>query len=233
MLDLPFYIPAVFILTTLLTLFFCYRLIVESSAHSKTLIIMSCLSLWLVLQGILAYIGVFRSDLDQMPPRLMLLGGIPGFFTMVVVLSTKWGQQFVDSLSLKNLICMSVVRIPVELCLYWLAMEKVVPEIMSFAGRNFDIVAGLTAPLVIYFGLQKNGIKPIILWLWNIGSLILLLNIIVYAILSAPFPLQQFGFDQPNIAILNFPFIWLATFVAPVVLFSHFILIRRLLKRVY
>lgn len=194
---------------------------------------MSCLSLWLVLQGILAYIGVFRSDLDQMPPRLMLLGGIPGFFTMVVVLSTKWGQQFVDSLSLKNLIWMSVVRIPVELCLYWLAMEKVVPEIMSFAGRNFDIVAGLTAPLVIYFGLQKNGIKPIILWLWNIGSLILLLNIIVYAILSAPFPLQQFGFDQPNIAILNFPFIWLATFVAPVVLFSHFILIRRLLKRVY
>ena len=41
------------------------------------------------------------------------------------------------------------------------------------------------------------------------GSLALLVNIVGNAILSAPFQFPQFAFDQPNHAVLYFPFIWL------------------------
>jgi len=41
---------------------------------------------------------------------------------------------------------------------------------------------------------------------------------------------QLFAFDQPNIAILYFPFVWLPSFIVMTVLFSHLISIRRLVK---
>jgi hypothetical protein len=66
---------------------------------------------------------------------------------------------------------------------------------------------------------------------WNFICLALLANIVINALLSTPFPFQQFAFDQPNIAILYFPFNWLPTFIVPVVLFGHLLSIRRLMKR--
>jgi hypothetical protein len=47
---------------------------------------------------------------------------------------------------------------------------------------------------------------------------------------STPSPLQKIAFDQPNIAILNFPFSWLPTFIVPIVLLGHLVSIRQLLK---
>ena len=64
----------------------------------------------------------------------------------------------------------------------------------------------------------------------NFICLVLLLNIVINALFSAPSPLQKFAFDQPNIAILNFPFSWLPTFIVPIVLFGHLTSIRQLTK---
>ena len=52
------------------------------------------------------------------------------------------------------------------------------------------------------------------------------------AVLSAPFAFQKFGFDQPNIAILYFPFIWLPCCIVPIVLFSHLVTIRQIIKTI-
>jgi hypothetical protein len=54
------------------------------------------------------------------------------------------------------------------------------------------------------------------------------LNIVVNAALSAPVPFQQFAFDQPNIAVLYFPFVWLPGFIVPLVLFAHLAAIQKL-----
>ena len=56
----------------------------------------------------------------------------------------------------------------------------------------------------------------------------MLFNIIVHAFLSLPTPLQQLAFEQPNVAVAYFPFIWLPTFVVPVVYVAHIIAIQRL-----
>jgi len=109
----------------------------------------------------------------------------------------------------------------VELVLWWLMLYGKVPELMTFEGRNFDIIAGITAPIVAYFCFTRKAWNIKVALVWNYLGLVLLLNIIINALLSAPLPFQQFAFDQPNIGLLHFPFIWLPAFVAPVVLFSH------------
>ena len=102
---------------------------------------------------------------------------------------------------------------------------------MTFEGRNFDIIAGISAPFIAYFGLTKTKLNRQTILIWNFISLGLLVNIVVNALFSAPSPIQKFAFDQPNIAILNFPFSWLPTFIVPIVLFGHLTSIRQLLKR--
>jgi hypothetical protein len=64
---------------------------------------------------------------------------------------------------------------------------------------------------------------------WNFICLGLLFNIVVHAVLSAPLPFQQLAFDQPNVAILYFPYVWLPAFIVPVVLLSHLVAIRKLI----
>jgi hypothetical protein len=67
--------------------------------------------------------------------------------------------------------------------------------------------------------------------IWNFICLGLLANIVVNSLFSTPSPIQKFSFEQPNIAILYFPFSWLPTFIVPIVLFGHLISIRQLLKQ--
>lgn len=102
---------------------------------------------------------------------------------------------------------------------------------MTFEGSNFDILSGLSAPLIYYFGFVKKNFSKKIMLIWNAVCLGLLMNIVITAILSSPFPFQQFAFDQPNIAILYFPFIWLPCCIVPVVLLSHLAAIKQLLKK--
>jgi hypothetical protein len=101
---------------------------------------------------------------------------------------------------------------------------------MTFEGGNLDILAGLTAPLVAYLGYHKKTLSIRVLLGWNFICIGLLFNIVVRAVLSAPFSFQKFAFDQPNLAVFYFPFIWLPGFIVPAVLFSHLISIRKLLS---
>jgi hypothetical protein len=120
--------------------------------------------------------------------------------------------------------------VPVEIVLLWLFLHHTIPQLMTFEGRNFDIVSGITAPLIFYFSFRKKWLGRKTLLAWNIICLGLLANIVRYAILSAPFPFQKFAFDQPNVAVLYFPFIWLPCCIVPLVLLSHLASIRQVLN---
>ena len=100
---------------------------------------------------------------------------------------------------------------------------------MTFEGRNFDILAGLTAPFIFYWGFFKNKISREGLLVWNLLSLGLLINIILIAVLSAKSPIQHYAFNETNIALEHFPFNWLPSVVVPIVLFSHLATIRQLI----
>jgi hypothetical protein len=77
---------------------------------------------------------------------------------------------------------------------------------------------------------NNNGHGKLFLW-WNILCLGFLLNIVISAILSAPYPFQQLAFDQPNIGVLYFPFVWLPGCIVPLVFLSHVVAIRRVIQK--
>lgn len=185
---------------------------------------------WLLIQAVLTINNVYNADNDSMPPKILLFGVLPAILLIVFLFATLKGRQFIDSLPLVNITYLNIVRIPVELVLYWLFLNKSVPQLMTFEGRNFDIISGISAPFVAYFGLAKGRLSRQTVLVWNFISLGLLVNIVLNALLSAPSPFQKFAFDQPNVAILNFPISWLPTFVVPVVLFGHLASIRQLMN---
>ncbi|WP_281233314.1 hypothetical protein [Flavobacterium gelatinilyticum] len=231
--NLPLYIAVFFELTTLLTLMLFLGAVRNSSSASVrqySFKIFIGLILWLFLQAVLALENVYSFHTERFPPAILVFGIFPAIFTVCVLFGTKKGRRFVDSLPISNLTFLQIVRVPVEIILYLLFLNRAVPELMTFAGRNFDIVAGVTSPLIAYFVLIKRRIGSWALLVWNFICLGLLINIVINAFLSAPSPVQRFAFDQPNIAILHFPFSWLPAFIVPVVLFGHLASIRLLLK---
>jgi hypothetical protein len=80
----------------------------------------------------------------------------PAILFMILLLITKSGRRFTDSIDLKKLTLVHIVRVPVEITLFMLSTHKLIPELMTFAGRNFDILSGITAPIV-YFVCFKNS----------------------------------------------------------------------------
>lgn len=231
--NLPIYITAAFVTTTLASLLlFCWS-VKNSQAdnvRSKTNKILLSLVIWLIIQALLTFKNVYNTNTIAFPPKIAIFGVLPAIVTILILFLTKSGKQFIDHLPLQQLTWLHIVRIPVEIVLYCLFLNKAVPEIMTFAGRNFDILAGISAPFIAYFGFTKQKLSRRIILIWNFIALALLANIVITAVLSAPFFIQQFGFDQPNIAILYFPFSWLPTFIVPIVLFGHLVSIRQLLK---
>jgi hypothetical protein len=219
---LPLHISLTFGITTLISIWIFYK------ATQQSILTLSILTGWIILQTFIAKSGFYLVT-NTFPPRFLLLVLPPLLFIILLFLLPK-GRKFLDSLDPKMLTLLHIVRIPVELVLFWLFLHKTVPQLMTFEGRNFDILSGLTAPFIFYFGFVKRKLNRKLILAWNFICLLLLLNIVVNAIFSAPFPFQKFAFDQPNIAILYFPFIWLPCCVVPLVLLSHLASIRKLLK---
>jgi hypothetical protein len=157
---------------------------------------------------------------------------MPALVLIILILSTKQGNLFTRRLKLKRLHLLHIVRIPVEFCLYWLSLHKTVPELMTFAGNNFDIAVGITAPILYFTCFKRREVRSKnLLFAWNIIGLVFLGSIVVKAILSAPTRFQQLAFEQPNIAVLYFPFVWLPCFIVMAALFSHLVMIKRLMQQ--
>lgn len=226
---LPFYIPLLFIFTTVLTFIFLIAAVKKSNSSKRVVMVSLILIFWLVLHAILG-INYFYTVTNSIPPRFALMVA-PAFLFILILFITQTGRKFIDSLSMKMLTQLHVVRIFVEIVLWWLFVYKYIPQLMTFEGRNFDILAGITAPFVAWYGFAKRRLSNTFMLVWNMICLLLLINIVFTAVLSAPFPFQQFAFDQPNVAVLYFPFVWLPCFIVPVVLFSHLVVLRKLLKK--
>jgi hypothetical protein len=221
--NLPVYISVVFGLTTILTVAIFYK----AANNSKPVLI--ALLAWLAIQAKIGLSG-FYTVTNTVVPRFILLV-IPPLLVIISLFITPKGRNFIARLDIKMLTILHTIRIPVEFVLLWLSVNKVVPVLMTFEGRNFDILSGLTAPIIFYFGFIRKRIGKKAMLIWNFICLGLLINIVANAVLSTPYSFQKFAFDQPDIAILYFPFNWLPCCVVPLVLFSHLATIRQLLVK--
>lgn len=189
---LPVYISFVFVIITLITLGLFYWVIKNSSdAIFRKECILIILIAWMILQLILGLNEVYSENTDALPPKIFLWAIFPIIIVYILLFLTQKGRKYIDSLSLKKLTYINIVRISVEFVLLWLFINGVIPEIMTFEGWNFDILAGLTAPFIVYYGFTKQRLSKKVILLWNIHCLGLLLTIVGIALLSSPFSITE------------------------------------------
>lgn len=226
---LPPYVVPVFMASVGYTVWCFWRAIQPALPTMRARIIAATVIIsWIAFQGALARSG-FYLDTYAMPPHLMV-ALVPPILTIFITLLLPAGRRGLAKVNLHALTWLNVVRIPVELVLWWLFLEGYVPQLMTFEGGNLDILTGIAAIAAALWGFSATGEiqRRGLLWAWNIGGLALLLNIVIRAILSLPSPLQQLAFEQPNIAVIYVPFVWLPSVIVMAAFFTHIVSLWRL-----
>lgn len=178
--------------------------------------------LWIAIVMALSYIGFFTNT-RSLPPRMLFV-----LLPSVLYVIYFYRKLKPGALKQKYLVAIHAMRIPVELMLYRLYSEGRIPKIMTFEGWNFDILMGITALLLLLHSLIfKQQLQAIFFRIWNVAGLLFLSVIVITALVSAPSPIQLLAFEQPNIAILQFPYTLLPAVIVPLVLLSHLLCLKK------
>ena len=120
--------------------------------------IMLAVTLWVALLGFLSLRGVF-GDFRSVPPRILpavLVPLVAGFF----LLRSARGRELLARTPPQWPIYAQSFRIVMEIILWLLFVQHRVPAIMTFEGRNADILVGLTAIPVGYFCFVRRSWSP-------------------------------------------------------------------------
>lgn len=210
--NLPNWIEWVFLLTVILTIGLFH--FANGKPNKLTFLIIT----WSIGQSILADTGFYQKT-ELVPPRFLLVL-IPLLAFIVLGLTKKRRNWIFANRRTELSTFLHTIRFPIEIILYYLFLNKMLPELMTFDGRNFDIIAGLTAPIIgILWFKELIGRKTLIVW--NIIGLLLILFVFTNGILSSELPVQMFGFEQPTTAPNYFPYILLPATVVPIVIYTH------------
>ena len=186
------------------------------------------LVIWLAITGILASMDFF-SNFQQVPPRFFILIIVP----MVLIIwacTRKVTATILSTIPPHQLVLLQSFRIFVELLLWTLLVEDLMPVQMSFEGYNFDVLSGISAVLVGYL-LYRGKISKTAVIVWNVCGLILLLNIVTIAILSTPAPFRVFMNEPANTIVTKFPIVWLPAALVPLAYGLHILSIKQMLAR--
>lgn len=226
----PTYIAGTFIALVLALIGFIYYAVNSAAPGKKNLtptIALTLLFAWIFLICILTFNGFF-SNYDS-PPRIVLFSCIAAI-GIIALFAFRKSRAFLNEMPITTLTYLHIIRVPVEMVFWWLAISEVIPIDMTFEGSNLDIISGISAPFAAVFmvgGKNKNRIGAII---WNVIAIGLLFNMIYLAIGYTPYFYEaSFGGEATNVAIFYFPYILLPLFVVPVVLFSHLVCINQLI----
>ncbi|WKZ59299.1 MAG: hypothetical protein QY309_15715 [Cyclobacteriaceae bacterium] len=180
---------------------------------------------WSILVAAVALTGLAgKFELFPLNIAPMLFIPLAGILWITFSARTK---EILKHVPIRALTSLQVFRVFVEILLWMLFIQNLLPEQMTFEGRNFDILAGITAPLMAYFFSENRRVMIV----WNLLSLALLINIVTIAILSMPSPFRVFFNEPGNTIVTTFPFIFLPTFLVPLAYGLHFFSLRKLLMK--
>jgi hypothetical protein len=179
-------------------------------------------ALWLAITA-----GVAAARLLHFMPPTMPILIVAGFVLAFRVALSPLGHQLAVGLPLAVLVGFQAFRVLVELLLHRAYFEGLMPVQMSYSGRNFDIVSGITA-IFMAIWLVRGHPSARIVFAWNTLGVGLLLNIVVIAMLSAPTPFRVFMNEPANVWITHAPWVWLPTVMVTAAIVGHVLVYRRL-----
>jgi hypothetical protein len=179
---------------------------------------------WVLVIALIAAGGVLRR-FDATPPPFAVLAFAVAVAGIAVPCSPL-GTLLVRGVPIWALVGFHVFRFPLELVMHRAYVEGVMPVQMSYSGRNYDIVTGLTAAALAVW-LVRGQVPRWVVASWNVFGLALLVNIVAIAVASTPM-FAWFGKQQLNVFVTYPPFVWLPAVLVPAALTGHIVLWRRL-----
>jgi len=180
---------------------------------------------WATLVSALSTAGVL-ADFTP-PPKLPVLLAVT-FIAVIVLAFSKTAKEILSTIPPEKVIRLQVFRVGVEVLLWALFTQKLLPVQMTFEGQNLDVLSGITAPFVAYYCFVKRSWPVSVALVWNLLCLALLTNIVVTAILSMPTPLRIFMNEPANTIVTRFPYVLLPTFLVPLAYGLHFFSLRQI-----
>jgi hypothetical protein len=183
---------------------------------------------WLLFVSVWSLSGIM-SDFNNFPLNFAPVIVIPLVAIIATLFSKRLGE-ILGNIQASDLIRLQSFRFFVELLLWALFAASLLPEQMTFEGRNFDILAGITAPLIAWL-ITHNKISRMGLIIWNFACLALLINIVAIAILSTPSPIRIFMKEPANTIVTVFPISWLPGFLVPLAYTLHLYSLKQLFSK--
>jgi hypothetical protein len=182
------------------------------------------LLLWFAFICLLSVTGV-TGNFTLFPFNFLPIVAIPLIIILILTFS-KSTADILQTTPIKSLVQLQVFRVFVEILLWMMFIQNLIPVQMTFEGRNWDILVGITAPIVAHF---FSGNRKVLI-AWNIICLGVLINIVSIAILSLPTPVRLFDNDPSSSIVTVFPFIFLPGFLVPLAYTLHFLSIKKVLS---
>jgi hypothetical protein len=177
---------------------------------------------WFIFLGTWSLSGM-AGRFDLFPLNLGPVLIIPLVTILLVTFSGKT-KHLLSVADQKSIVHLQVFRVFVEILLWLLFIQNLLPVQMTFEGWNFDIVSGISAPFAAIF-LTRHRVGLI---LWNLLCLGLLINIVTIAILSMPVPFRVFDNEPANTIVAAFPFILLPGMLVPLAYGLSFLSLRKI-----
>lgn len=178
------------------------------------------LVVWIGYMSAVSLTGIFMNA--SLPPRILLFLVIPSFILFIIFFRSRSFKNIVDHVPHNWIVNFQSFRIIVELLIYGCFTAGILPKQATFAGYNYDILIGITAPLMAFLFLRGANPPRGIMLLWNAAGFITLAIVVSVIITHAYFP-ALWGLKE---SILSqgfgaFPYTLLAGFLMPIAVFMH------------
>jgi hypothetical protein len=187
---------------------------------------------WLTYVSLLSLTGIFTTA--ELPPRVPLLLILPCLLFIFWFFKSNRFSNLISATPAGWLVYMQGFRIVVELLLLGMYTEGMIPRASTFEGYNYEILIGVSAFGIGYFGYTKKVLPPNLIIFWNFAGNLTLAIIGFIMISHAYFPhiytnpgylsIKEFG---------SFPYTLFAGFIAPVAIFMHIFSIIKTKREVY
>ena len=199
----------------------------ESSARRAAVITATATAVWMALTWFAAASGILRKWEATPPPFALLVLGV--IVVSVTLSFGPLGTRMAQEIPLWVLIAVQSFRVPLEIAMHALVARGIMPVQMSYSGRNFDIVSGVTAVIVAVLVRAGAGGR-LLAGAWNVLGLALLINVVTVAIVSTP-RIRYFGDDRVVTFVTYVPFVWLPAVMVLAALAGHLVIFRALARR--
>lgn len=156
-----------------------------------------------------------------LPPRFPIFIVLPLVIGFNLFYFKFRHNKMIQSIPLEVATGIQSFRILVELLLVATFYHQIIPQQATFEGWNFDIVIGLSAPLIAFFFVRKNK-NIVVLRIWNIIGICMILFVAIIIGTSIYLP-SLYGSEVPltSMQFLSHPYFYLPAVLAPLGIFFH------------